>query len=201
MFGWLIGMVSLPADSSLVWIPGTPTSPARLRAVASGASGGSTPLLPFGPVQANMPGDEQVEVSVNANSLLFSSLKVTDDYNITGLGTPMSVTVGNKVYLDIAVDNTVSISSADITIGGPWDGYPDPVHVNNDDPDNPYQDHYYQLLWEVVDPGDPRTGFTFTAGSSKVKIVPACTTNLLAAKWQVNGLACLVAQPWQGASS
>lgn len=44
IFGWLISMATLPADTSLVWVPGTPTSPGRLRATATGS--GSAVVTP-----------------------------------------------------------------------------------------------------------------------------------------------------------
>ena len=44
LFGWLISMVTIPADASLVWTPGTPESPGRLRSTATGS--GSTAATP-----------------------------------------------------------------------------------------------------------------------------------------------------------
>ena len=51
-FGYIISMLTIPADPSLVWTPGTPTSPGRLRATATGA-GGSTTTPPFTVVNAS----------------------------------------------------------------------------------------------------------------------------------------------------
>ena len=165
----------------------------------------SDSTLPFAVIAPNSPSDAQVLVQVYGFSSLFTSIKVEDDFNIDNLGTDFPIAVGDKIVLLIELDNTVSVTSATIAHGAPgstlWDEYPDPISINTDDPDNPYQDYYNQLIAECVDPTDERPGTVFSVGGTSIKVVQCLNTNLIAALWNVDGMLCLVPESWQAPGS
>ena len=143
--------------------------------------GGSPPTqLPETPFQV-IPvtlDDGTAGVGVISNSHLFNSedrdtyeedntdwgLLDDDATGVQGFIPITDLNLGDKIWIGIELDpNDQSIISIDIEWGavggGLWDEWPDPIGINTDDPANPYQQFYNQIIAEVTDPDqDPRDG-------------------------------------------
>ncbi len=100
--------------------------------------------------------------------------------------------VGSKIWLQLRFDEDGNLLETSIEYGQvgneQWDEFPDPISINVDDQDNPWQEFYHLLIAEVTDPEqDPRDGFqvTFSNGDKaqvtqilkmNVALVDATTT-------------------------
>lgn len=116
--------------------------------------------------------------------------------------------LGDKIFLEIELDPDQVILSVEIVHGavgaGLWDNYPDPIEINTDDPDNPYQQFYHQIIAEVTDPyTDPRPGIQVkNDGDQLVQITQCLFCNLLMTTAHTThdadqpDLELLVAIPW-----
>lgn len=116
---------------------------------------------------------------------------------------------GEKIFLEIELDpGDQSIISIEIVHGvvgfGLWDNYPDPIEINVEDLDNPYQQFYHQIIAEITDPFvDPRPGFQIKNSFGVPVQVTQClfadlmmTTATTTSDAEEAGLALLVAIPW-----
>ena len=98
---------------------------------------------------------------------------------------------GEKIWLQFTFDEDGGLTSIDLQKGpvgegNLWDEYPDPISINVDDPDNPYQEFYNQIIAEITDPEqDPRPGFsvlldnTDTENPEFVQVTQLLDTNLV----------------------
>lgn len=113
--GWLTAMSIIPEDASLIWTPGTPTSPGRLRATASGsATSAVTP--PFTVVSAaakdkdGTPHPGRVRIyNGRLNGYLPAEMFVPDLVLPTGTDNHCYLTMGsgvNYIYAKLGVDGT-----------------------------------------------------------------------------------------------
>lgn len=118
--------------------------------------------------------------------------------------------LGDKIWLQIELDpDDQSIISVDIMHGAVgtedmWTTYPDPIEINTDDPDNPYQQFYHQIIAEITDPDtDPRDGLLITNDAGQqVQVTQILfadlmmTTGVTTNDADQPGLELLVAIPW-----
>ncbi len=120
-----------------------------------------------------------------------------------------SLNLGDKIYLQIELDpDDQSIIAIDVQYGpvntGDWPQYPDPIEINTDDPDNPYQQYFYQIIAEITDPAvDPRPGFTIIqSDTNELQVTQLLFANLMMATATTTqdadepALPLLVAIPW-----
>lgn len=118
--------------------------------------------------------------------------------------------IGDKIWLEIQLDRSQVIVQINLRYGtgggSGWDEYPDPISINTDDPDHPYQEFYNQIIAEITDPDeDPRPGFIITKpGDIKVQVTQVLESNLqlttarTTADAEEPDLPLLVAIPWMG---
>lgn len=85
---------------------------------------------------------------------------------------------GNKIWLQIELDPNQVIINIDVMHGlvgqGQWDTFPNPIEINDDDPDNVYQQFYHQIIAEITNIDDPRPGFQITNDSGDTVQVTQC---------------------------
>lgn len=92
--------------------------------------------------------------------------------------------LGEKIWLQITLNaEDQGIESIDVMHGNVysngWETYPDPIKINNNDPDNPFQQYYMQIIAEVTDPQqDPRPGFIISVPYAR-KVVQLLNANLM----------------------
>lgn len=115
---------------------------------------------------------------------------------------------GEKVWIQFELDTDQAILAIDImhgpVAGDEWTGYPDPIEINVDDPDNPYQQFYRQIIAEITDPEqDPRPGFQITNSfGTQVQVTQLLFANLMMTTATTTsdadeaGLDLIVAVPW-----
>jgi hypothetical protein len=176
---------------------------------------------PFQVVARFNPDTGDIELGVISNSHLFNSEDrntyeednsdwgLLDDDQITGWfggGTIDVGSIGDKIWLKITLNpDDQAITAIDIEHGPAWDGYPDPININTDDPANPYQEFYYQIIAEITDPDeDPRSGLILTipGGEDQIQVSQLLFENLMmttahtTADADEPGLPLLVAIPW-----
>lgn len=89
--------------------------------------------------------------------------------------------IGDKIWLQIAVNQDQSIESIDIKAGKvgagtDWPNYPDPISLNVLDPNNPFQTQYNQIIAEVTDFNSDSRGGLLVNG---VQVVQLLSTNLM----------------------
>ena len=185
--------------------PGDPVTP-----WAYGPTSGNA--TPFRVIPTPQNGDDAI--GVISNSHLFNSEDrntYEEDNSDWGLlsddettGSFAAPSIGDKIWLKITLDpDDQSITAIDIEYGTAWDGYPDPVNINTADPDNPYQEFFYQIIAEVTDPEqDPRPGFVVGEPGSPRQITQLLFANLMMTTAHTSndadepGLPLLVAIPW-----
>ncbi len=185
--------------------------------------GSSSQETPFQVVKVVNPDLGYAAIGVISNSHMFNSEDRntyeednTDwgllDDDRTGSEGPIPVddlSLGDKIYLQIELDpDDQSIISIDVAWNevntADWPQYPDPIEINTDDPDNPFQQYFYQIIAEVTDPEvDPRPGFTVTTSEdTKLQITQLLFANLMMTTATTTqdadepGLPLLVAIPW-----
>jgi hypothetical protein len=116
---------------------------------------------------------------------------------------------GEKIFLEIQLDpEDQAIVSVEIVHGvvgfGLWDNFPDPIEINVDDPENPYQEFYHQIIAEITDPFvDPRPGFQVkNSFNVPVQVTQCLFTDLMMTTGKTSNdaeepeLPLLVALPW-----
>jgi hypothetical protein len=158
-----------------------------------------------------------LELGVISNSHLFNSESrndyeednsdwgLLDDDRTTGWFTAPDI--GKKIWLKITLDpDDQSITAIDVESGDAWDGYPDPININTDDPDNPFQEFFYQIIAEITDPEqDPRPGLILNVpggGDDQIQVTQLLYANLMMTTAHTSndadepGLPLLVAIPW-----
>lgn len=176
---------------------------------------------PFRVVVRNNPDSGALELGVVSNSHLFNSEDrntyeednsdwgLLDDDRETGWFGGIDVgTIGDKIWLKITLDpEDQAITAIDVEHGPAWDGYPDPININTADPDNPFQEYYYQIIAEITDPEqDPRPGLILNIpeSSDRIQVTQLLFTNLMmttahtTADADYPALPLLVAMPWNG---
>jgi len=187
--------------------------------VGGGGGGGGAVTggeFPFEIVSRTNPDNPDiVEIGVVSNSHVFNSEDrdtyeepnydwgLLDDDQLVGWVTWPGL--GSKIYLQIQLNQEdQSILSIDLVIGSPWDQYPDPVHINTDDPQNPYQDYFFQIIGEVTDFfSDPRPAQAMSADGNE-QVTQLLTNNLMMTTARTTddadqpGVALLVGMPWYG---
>jgi len=87
-------------------------------------------------------------------------------FNVGGI-----IDYGKKIWLQIEFNEQLEIESIDVnfeTVGSTgWTQYPDPIEINTDDPEHPYQQFYHQIIAEITDPDqDYRDGNVYTIPNS-----------------------------------
>lgn len=148
---------------------------------------------PFKVIATPRLGDDQI--GVISNSHLFNTEdrdtyeELNDDWGLlsdnASSGSFDCPQIGEKIWLQIGLsEEDQSIQTIDVMHGNvysqEWDSYPDPVKINTDDPDNPYQEYFMQIIAEVTDPRqDPRPGFIINADGSRRKVVQLLFADLL----------------------
>jgi hypothetical protein len=176
---------------------------------------------PFQVVSRTNPDTGLLELGVISNSHLYNSEDrdtyeednsdwgLLDDDRLTGWfgGGEIDVgSIGDKIWLKITLDpGDQSITAIDVEHGPAWDGYPDPININDDDPANAYQQFYYQIIAEITDPDeDPRPGLVLTipGGTDQIQVTQLLYTNLMMTTAHTTndadqaGIPLLVAIPW-----
>lgn len=114
---------------------------------------------------------------------LLSDYPSPDD---AGAITVDDLSIGDKIWLSFTFDadgNNTDISIEYGTVGGEaWDEFPDPISINTDDEENPFQEYYHQIIAEITNPeDDPRTGFTVTQNNddkTKIQVTQVLFSNL-----------------------
>jgi hypothetical protein len=136
---------------------------------------------------------------------------LSDDRTAGGVSIE-TLNIGDKIWLEIQLAEDQSIVGINVQYGpvGPdnlWDEYPDPIAINVDDPQNPFQEFYNQIIAEITDPEeDPRPGFVVVKGDGdsavRMQVTQVLFTNLMmtpahtAADADEPNLPLLVAVPW-----
>lgn len=191
------------------------SSDARL----SGPSGGVAET-PFQVVSVSNPGSPGGLVGVISNSHVFNSESrnvyeyensdwgLLDDDRTIGFAFDPGFP-GEKIWIQFELDpDDQNILAIDImhgpVTGAEWSGYPDPIEINTDDPDNPFQEFYRQIIAEVTDPEqDPRPGFEMkNSFGATVQVTQLLFANLMmttattSADADEAGLPLIVAIPW-----
>jgi hypothetical protein len=176
---------------------------------------------PFEVVSRINPDTGALELGVISNSHLFNSEDrdtyeednsdwgLLDDDQTIGWFDPGSI--GDKIWLKIELDpadqGIISIDVMHGSVGGGWPQYPDPIEINIDDPGNPYQQFFYQIIAEITDPEqDPRGGLILTIPGSdppqQIQVTQLLFANLMMTTARTTddadepGLALLVAVLW-----
>jgi hypothetical protein len=146
-------------------------------------AGGEDIETPF-QVITRTDSDGNVQLGVISNSHLFNSEDkdtyeeensawglLSDDL-LTGWFDAASLALGDKIWLEIELNqadqsiNAINIRHGSVGPASLWDEYPDPISINIDDPTDPYQEFYNQIIAEITDPEqDPRPGFTINLGT------------------------------------
>ena len=181
---------------------------------AQASSSSSTTTKPFAIISIGNNGSGTPMIGVYFYSTIFKSVKVSDNLTITGVltsGTPLPTdaggfecpAIGEKIWCKILTadpgdtDHILQPFAASIQYGAAWDGYPDPITINSDDPVNPFQESYEMLIAEVVADSDLRPAIlSFTISETIRKIVQIQKTNVILTNWAVNGQVILVPEPW-----
>ncbi len=187
------------------------------------------PDTPFKVIAVTLP-DGTPGVGVISDSHLFNSedrdtyeeenfdwgLLDDDETGVEGFIPASDLNLGDKIWLDIQLDpEDQAIVSIDIDwgpVGGTsWEQFPDPIEINTDDPDNPFQEFFHQIIAEVTDPAvDPRPGFVVkklqtvvqTDPGEEIQITQLLFANLMMTTATTTsdadepGLPLLVAIPW-----
>ena len=139
---------------------------------------------------------------------------LNDDYKTDGITSGgigiNSLNLGDKIWLKFTFDSSQNLTSIDLKHGpvgsSEWDEFPDPIAINKDDPSNPFQEFYHQIIAEVTNPAeDPRPGLQIKqSGGSTIQITQLLFTNLILTPAvttsdadQAN-LGIMVAIPWNG---
>ena len=192
------GITASPVSYEEPFIPGvvggdgifaqTPQTPGG---VANGKSYEPIPL-PFEVVAPTTPSTGEVRVKINKFSYLLQSLEVDDGITVDGLDTDFTIAVGNRIWLELDIDNytiTGASISADGIAGDSWDVFPEP---GTWDGTGTYADPYdlqkvYLAIACCVAPTAPRPGKIFSAGSTQVKVVQQLFTNLMATDARYQG--------------
>lgn len=145
-----------------------------------GGGGGSSvlPWTPFQVVVGAAAEDGTGQVSISEESKLYRELGVIQP--ITGLGAAFPVVAGDRCWLEIAVTSAAVLtpSSASIQHGASWDGV-NPVVLNTEDAENPFQEKYLKLIFEAVATDDAREGIVVGTGEHACKIIPRLRQSLL----------------------
>lgn len=88
------------------------------------AGGTSLPNTPF--ELLNVSDTTGLKVEVNPNSKLQQSLTPNDTLTVTGVGTPIAVSVGTLIWLEVDFDATLAVTGVSIQSGSGWSGFPNP---------------------------------------------------------------------------
>lgn len=171
-----------------------------------------TAQTPFKVIPVPFDGDDAIGVISNSHLLNSESRNDYEELNFDwGLlsddettGSFSAPNIGEKIWLEIELDpEDQAIVSINIEWGSAWEQYPDPIFINTDDPDNPYQQFFRQLIAEVTDPEqDPRGGFVVGDPDSPRQITQLLFADLMMTTARTTndadqpGLPLLVAIPW-----
>lgn len=168
--------------------------------------GGPSDSFPI--TEATSGSDIKIQVG---NGKLIKSLKQNDTLAITGLNSPISVDIGHKVWIDIAMtdngDGTTTPSSASLEHGSSfWTGYPDPIEMDTSDSDNPIQTDYDIIIAEIVAISDTRDGLVIGTKAKPMKVVPLVKSDLLLSlstpfSGNGSGSSCWTARPASNAAT
>lgn len=142
---------------------------------------GSGLTLPFKVILKYEGGGWLAKVSLK--SRLLKSLNVNDGLTITGLDTWTSVVDGDKIWLFTEIGGTAYAPSADsatMQFGSGWTGYPNPITIDDSDPDEPRQTAVRQMVASI--------SITGIDG----KVVQLLDTDLRLVLSSVDGVICLV---------
>lgn len=182
------------------------------------ASASDDSEFPFQVVARINPDTGVLELGVISNSHLFNGEDrdtYEEDNSDWGLldddrefGWFVAGNIGDKIWLKITLDpENQAITALDVEAGFAWYGYPDPIHINTDDPDNPFHEFYYQIIAEITDPEqDPRPGLILTIPGSdppqQIQVTQLLSTDLMMTTARTTddadepGVALLVPVPW-----
>jgi len=111
---------------------------------------------------------------------------LTDDRPADDPGWFVCPAIGSKIFLRFEFDADRNVKSICLEYGSVGDGdnwtqYPDPIEINTEDKDNPYQQYYHVLIAEITDPeNDPRPGIQLSFSDGKqVQVTQILNTNLM----------------------
>jgi hypothetical protein len=144
-----------------------------------------------------------LKVKVNPNSFLLKSFLANDTFAIAGLNTPLAVSVGTQVWLelDFASDGA-TLSTASIQSGASgWSGFPTPFTYSGTSP-NQVLTTTFLLIGYIAAAGSRLDGTTISGGPPTApvtgKIIQCVTQNVLLRAGVFNGLAMLFPFPHHG---
>jgi hypothetical protein len=153
--------------------------------------------FPFQVVRVKSTDKNNPQIGVISNSHLFNSEDAdtyeenNDDWGLLDdektQGGFSVENIGDKIWLEIKLDKDQIIQEIQVKHGkvgteGAWDEYPNPIAINIDDPNNPFQEYYNQIIAEITDrESDPRPGFVISKGEDgkKLQITQCLFTNLM----------------------
>jgi hypothetical protein len=143
----------------------------RIRTFPSGASL-RTPFLVVsrvsgGELQLGVIHDSHLFNSEDRNTYEYpnDSWGLLDVDETTGWITVTTSDIGKKLWIEIELQEedqaivSVQLRYAFPGTGGAWTDFPDPIEIDEDDPDNPAQLFWHQIIAEISNPDiDPREG-------------------------------------------
>ena len=176
-----------------------PRSDSIVRPSSAGAA--ATPNQPF--QLLNLSDATGLKVKVNVNSFLQQSLTPNDLFTITGLDTPISVSPGTMVWLevDFATDGA-TVSAASIGNGSSgWAAYPTPFTFTGTSP-NQVLASAFVLIGYIAASTSTLDGTAISGGPSgapvTAKIIQCVTQPLLLRAGVFNGVAMVFPFPHHG---
>jgi hypothetical protein len=139
--------------------------------------------------------------TVNLHSHLLKSIKPNDNLEVVGLDYPFSIDAGQKIWLDIVIEDHVAKSSS-VKHGTQWDGYPEPVKFTGQYPTRKQTNAYVLIAYAVKNDEnyqyDP-PGVVLGSGGSAITVINIVRTHMLMAETCYNGENILYPVPWWGA--
>ncbi len=153
----------------------------RLRQQRSGSSGAQPSPHPFQVVPAPATSEGGPQALVHVDSWLMGSLRWDHNIAITGLGVAFPLAVDEFIYLKVTVSLAGEATAASIEHGDAWEGYAEPVVLDDPDAVNAHQQFAYCLLAHTMAlaspdlyPQRPVLG----TGAGSFQIAQCVTTNL-----------------------
>jgi hypothetical protein len=144
-----------------------------------------------------------LKVKVNANSFLLQSLTPNDLVAITGLDSPLAISAGTFVWLEVDfASDGATVTGALIGSGSTgWTGFPTPLAYTGDSPDQVLSTAFV-LIGYVVAASSTLDGTAISGGAGSspttAKVVQCVTQHLLLRAGVFNGQAMIFPFPHHG---
>lgn len=157
--------------------------------------------FPFQCFDAGVSAHDSITL-VYLHSHLLRSIRVTDFVTMTGLNFPFRVIAGDRIWLEITLENGL-VTAAEVKHGpNGWTNFPEPVAFEGDFPSRLQTKAYvmiaYAILHNDATEYDP-PGVILGTGSSAIMLVNVLRNHLLMASTCYMGDSVLYPMPWSGA--